>query len=88
MISFRRCSQRTPPKREFEHLNLCSSKVRQLRRAAPRTRPGKKLPPNSPLSLDLPRLKRTAGRPSASSWAEIARDIHGMILGDMVGQDY
>ena len=57
MISFRRCSQRTPPKQEFEHLTLCSSKVQQLRRAAPRTRPGKRLPPNSAFSLDLPRLK-------------------------------
>ena len=26
MISFRRCSQRTPPSRSFEHLTLCSSK--------------------------------------------------------------
>jgi hypothetical protein len=36
MISFRRCSQRTPPKQEFEHLTLCSSKVQQLRCAAPK----------------------------------------------------
>src|SRR5690242_15883541 len=26
-----------------------------------------------------------AGRPSASSWVEIARDIHGMILGVIAG---
>jgi hypothetical protein len=84
MISFRRCSQRTPPKREFEHLTLCSNIVRQLLCGAQdETEEDCRL--NSPLTLDLPRLKATAGRPSASSWAEIARDIHGMILGVMLG---
>ena len=72
------------------HLTLCSSKVQQLRRAVPRTRPGKRLPPNSPLSLDLPRLKegRPEGhqpRPGLRSCG-IYRDIHGIILGDMVGR--
>jgi hypothetical protein len=58
MISFRRCSQRTLPKQEFEDLTLCGSKVEQLR-AQDET--GKRLSPNSPLSLDLPRPK-TGGR--------------------------
>jgi hypothetical protein len=85
MISFRRCSQRTLPSGNLSILTLCSSKVRQLLRAAPGMKPRKRLSPNSPLTLDLPRLKRTAGRPSASPWDEIARVIHGMILGVMVG---
>ena len=73
------------PKREFEHLTLCSSKVRQLRRAAPRTRPGKGLPPNCPLSLDLPRLK--SGRPEGHQPRPglRSRGIFGMILGEIVG---
>jgi len=70
MISFRRCSQRTLPKQEFEHLTLCSSKVRQLRRAAPRTKPGRGRRRIVLFLWILPRLKkRTAGM---SSSAEIS----------------
>jgi hypothetical protein len=86
VISFRRCSQRTLPRQEFEHLTLCSSKVQQLRRSAPRTRPREKLPPNSPLTLDLRTPESGRAEAEASSWAEIARDIHRVILGDMVGR--
>ena len=70
MISFRRCSQRTLPKQEFEHLTLCSSKVQQLRRAPPRTRPEKNMPPNILLTPDFATPEKADARmPSASSWA-------------------
>jgi hypothetical protein len=81
MISSRSRSQRTPPRQEFEHLTLCSGKVQQLRRAAPRTKSGKRLLPNSPLSLDLPRWKATVGKPSASSCAEIGLRSRGIYTG-------
>lgn len=50
---------------DFEHLTLCS-KCSNYSVRRPGTKPRKRLPPNNPLSLDLPRLKKADGRKAIS----------------------
>jgi len=56
MVSFRRCSQRTPPNRSLA-FNFVQQQNAATTPCGAQGETGERLPPNSPLSLDLPRLK-------------------------------
>jgi hypothetical protein len=74
------------PKQEFEHLTLRGSKYGNYAVRHPERDRGRNCRRIAAFFEFATPEKRIARRPSASSWAKIARDIYGMILGDMVGR--